>query len=107
VTETLVIDCTPGDAPAAPVASPDGTLTAWAWHRLKLLEGQRQTLHIERDEARARVVDLEEEAARLRAHLAAAGLALDGLTAPGDDPDSAEARADIEAVMKMHRRDRS
>lgn len=92
-------------------------LTVWAWARLKNLEEQRQLLHRERDEARARVVDLEAEVAnlrelaeshqamaawkddilaqqdienarlarvnaRLRDHLARAGLALDELTKP-------------------------
>lgn len=50
----------------------DDHRAAWAWDRVKVLEGQR----------RADVATI----ARLRAHLAAAGLALDELTAPASAP---------------------
>jgi hypothetical protein len=71
MTDTLVIDChplTPDPSTLAP-AAPAADLTPWVWHRVKLLEGQLQTLHVERDEARAKVIDLEDEVAALRSEV--------------------------------------
>lgn len=80
----------PGPTPV--IAASGESVTSWLWRRVSLLEGQRQSLHRERDEARNAVAGALDTIgaqaltiARQRAHLAAAGRSLDELTAPASD----------------------